>query len=235
MPNSPTTDWSNPPQRSTVARTRAASPKPPLTKVPPLYSYRPRERGNRPIAVPAIGDIQKMLLIALALGLAVGAVLVCISIIAGASDARIILADYAFVGFSLLGLISTVGKDRPWSPTVSAAGIGASMLGLMVAVIAILTPTVSGAMLKAVGVTVVVPGYVAYCAVILLAVGNKMAVNAVAAGSTAMAGIFSLFLIAQILSAHNLGTGTYKVWAIVGVFTALGTVVTPILSRALAD
>jgi hypothetical protein len=184
-------------------------------------------------------DLRRTLLVTLAVALTACAVVAAATVVIGdygSTAGRITLTCLALAGFTLTALAATASQNRPWSAGLSAAGAVSSGLGMVFSLVAIiiwdeLDETIAKTLLS----LIVFAGTFGFAGLILNSHGRNRTLDTVVFATVGLACGVAFLLLASILFEGDLPSATYRLMGVLVIFATLGTIVTPILRRALPE
>jgi hypothetical protein len=149
----------------------------------------------------------------------------------GDIEARILLTTITAAAFSLTGMGASARFYRGSWTWVGAAGIAASAVALVMAVVGIWVEPGSEAFLRTLLVAMILATALAYASVLLLVRPQHRAVSiALLAILAVLAGVAGMLIILAVFDL-NYRDWYFRALGALGILTVLGTLVTPLLNR----
>ena len=182
------------------------------------------------------GSLRRRLLIAMIASLSASALMGIIVLLSGdigEIEVRILVTTTATGAFSITALGASVRLERREAIPVGILGIGASGLALALALVGIWGELDGDGFYRAFGTVAVVAAAMAYASLALLVRPRHAAVRGILVATLGTLAVTAAMTIALILGADVEGDGYFRLLGSFAILTVFGTIVAPLLNRAL--
>jgi hypothetical protein len=202
-----------------------AVPAPPAPASHAAAEPRPAKRALRVFLYALIGSLSAGALLAIGLLLVDSDLTVL--------QAKIIGTAAVVGGFSLLGLCSSSWYDRQERVWLAGGGVATAAVALLLSVIAIWGEVSASGYYRALTIAVIVAVAWALSSLELVFYGRDHTVDVVVLATVGLIALFTALVIVPILTSFDgLGEGYGRLVAVVLILAVLGSVVSPVLARA---